>query len=143
MFSVGRFFKISFGGKKQQQPLQQQNVPVAVAVADAERKFLPAPATAAKPQPVSQQDENAIADLLFQDMSRTLKNREEQVNILTTDVENLRKEVADLMSKNLELHAENARLQDLVKGVCGSYSKLDSSCNNNSQVLKSITGYSC
>jgi FtsZ-binding cell division protein ZapB len=87
---------------------------------------------------ISDQDESAIADMLFADMSANLRAQTEQADLLRQELNNTRREMSTFVNENVTLHAENARLQEMIKGLTGSYNKVTT---NNGEVLKNITTY--
>lgn len=83
-------------------------------------------------------DERAIAELLYADMSANLRAQEEQAVLLRRELSNVRQEIATMLKENVKLHAENARLQEMIKGLTGSYSILTA---NNGEVVKNMMNY--
>jgi FtsZ-binding cell division protein ZapB len=134
MFSLSRWFKISScANKKQQLP----KIDVVASVKSAQATIIPLYGPLLKKE-ISDQDESAIADMLFADMSANLRAQTEQADLLREEFNNACRKMSTFENENRTLHAENARLQEMIKGLTGSYSKV---ATNNGEVLKNITTY--
>lgn len=76
----------------------------------------------------SEDDEKAIIDLLFKDVSTNLRIQTERAEILCAENNRLCAEVANLMAANVQLHSENARLQDVFSSNATTFKTMTSFC---------------
>lgn len=135
MFSLSNWIKVSWKKKKNDKhneapylPADVTSIakqPVGLVTLGASRTLQREPAIKKEIQALTQEDEAAIAELLYQDLNKQLHNYREQVAILRGDLDSLRKEMANLVTTNVQLNADNIRLQDIVKGVTGRTVQLD------------------
>lgn len=137
MFSFSRWVKGAWGNKKQpSKPNLVSQPPVVASVEAAQARVL----LFTEPEEKKvEENERVIADLLFADLAANLRAQVEQADIFREENKSLRAELATLMAANVSLHSENARLQDLIKGLTGSFSKC--APTSNAETFKNVTSY--